>query len=159
MDRCIDDNLTDLNVISLLPVGVKLSVRSGKILHEKPKGENVVTNFIGSAKRWFYNDNRNSGVMEIYTVVKQSIKILTETLSDESFYRRRYMELLPKVKDGIDNYKITYEDDSFIISKCNVIINGINSVLKDTPSSALPTLPQKRGRGSAPIYGESLTPP
>lgn len=159
MDRCIDDNLTDLNVISLLPVGVKLSVRSGKILHEKPKGENIVTNFIGSAKRWFFNDNRNSGVAEIYTVVKQAIKILSETLTSDSFYRRKYMELLPKVKEGIENYKITYEDDSFIISKCNVIINGINSVLKDTSASVQPTLPQKRGKGYVPTYGESLTPP
>ena len=51
----IDDNLSDLYVISLLPVDVKISIRNGRIIHEKPKGGegfmSTVSNAMHSMKR------------------------------------------------------------------------------------------------------------
>tara|TARA_R110000851_G_scaffold317746_2_gene481322 strand:- start:447 stop:848 length:402 start_codon:yes stop_codon:yes gene_type:complete len=133
MNKCIDDNLTDLNLISLLAEGVKISVRQGRIVHEQAKGENIVTNVASSFKRWFFNDNRKSGVNEMYAIVKQAIQILDadeKALKKNSFYYNKYIEILPKVIDGIDNYKLTYKEDAYITSRCNVIIDGINSVPK-----------------------------
>ena len=127
MNKCIDDNLTDLHLISLLQEGVKISVRQGRIVHEQPKGENVMANVTGSFKRWFFNDNRKSGVNEIYSIVKQAIQIISEGEKD-SYYHKKYIEILPKVIDGINNYKLTYKEDAYITSRCNVIIDGINSV-------------------------------
>jgi len=131
MDKCIDDNLTDLHIISLLPEGVKISVRNGKIIHEQPKGENIVHNAMGSVKRWFFNDNRKSGIHELYAIIKQALSIIEE-LDKKSYYYIKYVDLLPKVIDGIKNYNSTYRDDSFIASRCNVIIDGINSILTVT---------------------------
>ena len=77
----------------------------------------------------FYNDNRRSGVDEIYNIVKQGIKIV-QGLESDKFYCKKYIELLPKVIEGINNYKKTYSDDSYMQSRCNVIINGIQSIKK-----------------------------
>jgi hypothetical protein len=129
MNKCIDDNLTDLHLISLLQEGVKISVRQGRIVHEQPKGENVVTNVASSFKRWFFNDNRKSGINEMYSIVKQAIEIIAEG-EKGSYYHKKYIEILPKVIDGINNYKLTYKEDAYITSRCNVIIDGINSVSK-----------------------------
>ena len=129
MNQCIDDNLTDLHLISLLQEGVKISVRQGRIVHEQPKGENVVTNVASSLKRWFFNDNRKSGINEMYSIVKQAIQIIAEG-EKSSYYHKKYIEILPKVIEGINNYKITYKEDAYITSRCNVIIDGINSVSK-----------------------------
>ena len=129
MNKCIDDNLTDLNIISLLTEGVKLSVRNGRISHELPKGENIVANAAGSAKRWFFNDNRRSGVGEVYSVIKQTLVIMKDMLVPGAFYYNKYVDILPRVIEGIENYKTTYKDDTFITSRCNVIVDAIHSVL------------------------------
>ena len=81
MDKCIDDNLTDLHIISLIKEGVKIYVRNGRIAHQQPKGENVLQNMWGSTKRWFYNDNRRSGVDEIYNIVNPAnINVTVNTI-------------------------------------------------------------------------------
>jgi hypothetical protein len=128
MNKCVDDNLTDLNLVSLLTEGVKISVRNGRIFHELPKGENILHNVLNSTKRWFHNDNRKSGVQELYAIVKQSLVLIKENLETNSYYYKKYMEIFPKVIAGIENYKRTYQDDAYITSRCTVIIDAINSV-------------------------------
>ena len=128
MNKCVDDNLTDLNLVSLLTEGVKISVRNGRIFHELPKGENIVHNVMNSTKRWFHNDNRKSGVQELYAIVKQSLVLIKENLEKNSYYYNKYVEIFPKVIAGIENYKRTYQDDAYIMSRCAVIIDAINSV-------------------------------
>jgi hypothetical protein len=128
MNKCVDDNLTDLNLVSLLTEGVQISVRNGRIFHELPKGENIIHNVMNSTKRWFHNDNRKSGVQELYAIVKQSLVLIKENLEKNSYYYKKYMEIFPRVIAGIENYKRTYQDDSYITSRCTVIIDAINSV-------------------------------
>ena len=78
----IDDNLSDLGVISLLQEGVKISLRNGRIIHEKPRGGEGFMSSLSSAmtsmKRWINNDNRTSGMNEINRVIQQSFVILQE---------------------------------------------------------------------------------
>ena len=128
MNKCVDDNLTDLNLVSLLTEGVKISVRNGRIFHELPKGENIIHNVMNSTKRWFHNDNRKLGVQELYAIIKQSLVLIKENLEKNSYYYNKYVEIFPKVIAGIENYKRTYQDDSYITSRCTVIIDAINSV-------------------------------
>ena len=128
MNKCVDDNLTDLNLLSLLTEGVKISVRNGRIFHELPRGENIIHNMGNSAKRWFYNDNRKSGVQEIYFIIKQSIGLMKDDLETNSYYYKKYMEVFPRVIAGIENYKRTYQGDAYITSRCTVIIDAINSM-------------------------------
>ena len=122
MDKYIDDNLTDLNILALLPEGVKISVRSGRIVHDD------VNNAFNSFKRWIYNDNRKSGIQYIYNIVSDSLQILTET--DNPAYKQIYLDILPNVIKGIENYKRTYMPDAFICSRCAVIVHNIETVLE-----------------------------
>lgn len=122
----IDDNLTDLHILSLLPEGVKISIRSGRLVHEKPKsGEgvmDVLSNSFNSLRRWYNNDNRTSGMNEIYGIVQESFRIVKEV---DDNYKRQYAELYPRVIIGIQNYMRTYKDDSFIMSRCTILIDRI----------------------------------
>lgn len=129
MDKYIDDNLTDLNILALLPEGVKISVRSGRIVHETIKDGNFLAGAINSVKRWVFNDNRKSGVQEIYTIVELAVKIL-RALEVGGVYHEMYMDILPKVATGIENYKRTYKDDAFVASRCNIIIRNIKALVK-----------------------------
>lgn len=128
----IDDNLSDLGVISLLQEGVKISLRNGRIIHEKPRGGEGFMSSLSSAmtsmKRWINNDNRTSGMNEINRVIQQSFVILQET--NES-YRKMYNDLYPKVIIGLENYRRTYADDPYIISRCNILINNLQTYSQD----------------------------
>jgi hypothetical protein len=130
----IDDNLADLYVISLLPEGVKISIKNGRIIHEKPKGGDgfmsSVSNIMHGMKRWMNSDNRTSGINEIYTIVQRSFMNVNELLEEKyQSYLTRYDRLYPDVVTGIENYKRTYSDDAYIVSRCNVIIGNIQTFL------------------------------
>ena len=123
----IDDNLTDLYLLSMLPEGVKISMRNGRIVHEKPKSGEGVMSFVASSfnslRRWYNNDNRVSGTNEIYNVVQTTFRILEETVDDR--LKERYKILFPKVIEGIENYMRTYKDDAYIVSRCNIITDNM----------------------------------
>lgn len=122
----IDDNLTDLYLLSLLPEGVKVSIRNGRIVHERPKSGEGVMSFVASSfnslRRWYNNDNRMSGINEIYNVIHTSFRILEENTDDK--LNQRYKDLFPKVIEGIENFMRTYKDDAYIVSRCNIIIDN-----------------------------------
>jgi hypothetical protein len=128
----IDDNLSDLGVISLLQEGVKISLRNGRIVHEKPKGGDgfmsSLSNAMNSMKRWLNNDNRTSGMNEINRVIQQSFIILNDA---NDSYVKMYKELYPKVIVGLENYRRTYGDDPYIISRCNIIITNLQTYFQD----------------------------
>ena len=69
------------------------------------------------------------------------------------------MEILPRVIEGIANFKLTYKDDAFITSRCNVIIDGINSIVNsrdyDVLSSNNFVTQQTVGRNPPPPKGET----
>ena len=123
----VDDNLTDLYLLSMLPEGVKISMRNGRIMHQKPKSGEGVMSFVASSfnslRRWYNNDNRVSGTNEIYNVVQTTFRILEEA-TDEKL-KERYKIIFPKVIEGIENYMRTYKDDAYIVSRCSIIIDNI----------------------------------
>lgn len=131
----IDDNLADLYVISLLPEGVKISIKNGRIIHEKPKSGDgfmaTLSNAMHAMRRWLNSDNRTSGINEIYSIVQQSFMNVQELIDEktQSSYLDRYDRLYPNVVTGIENYKRTYSDDAYIVSRCNVIIGNIQTFL------------------------------
>lgn len=133
----IDDNLTDLHILSLLPEGVKVSVRHGRLVHEKPKtGEGVMavlSSSMNSLRRWYNNDSRVSGMNEIFSIIQNSLRIIDEA---DEHYVAQYRKVFPRVIEGIQNYMRTYRDDAFITSRCNVLLellryNMTKSKVKD----------------------------
>lgn len=128
----VDDNLTDLYLLSMLPEGVKLSLRNGRIVHEKPKSGEGVMSFVSqsfnSLRRWYNNDNRVTAMNEIYDIINTASTIMDESIDDDIM--KRYTTLLPKVMQGIENYSRTYKDDAFIVSRCMIIIDNIKSRMR-----------------------------
>lgn len=128
----VDDNLTDLYLLSMLPEGVKLSLRNGRIVHEKPKSGEGVMSFVSqsfnSLRRWYNNDNRVTAMNEIYDIINTASTIMDESIDDDIM--KRYNTLLPKVMQGIENYSRTYKDDAFIVSRCMIIIDNIKSRMR-----------------------------
>ena len=125
----IDDNLTDLYLLSMLPEGVKLSIRNGRIVHEKPKSGEGVMSFVSqsfnSLRRWYNNDNRITAMNEIYDVIKTATRIMDEC--GDGKILERYSKIFPKVVQGIENYSRTYKDDAFIVSRCMIIVDNIKT--------------------------------
>lgn len=126
----VDDNFTDLYMLAMLPEGVKISIRNGRIVHESAKSGEGVMSFISSTfnslRRWYNNDNRMTSINEIYSIVQTSLRILEDTIDDD--IRRRYDQTFPSVIQGIENYMRTYNDDAYIVSRCKIIIENIKSL-------------------------------
>ena len=124
MNQHIDDNMTDLHVLALLKPGVKLSIVSGRIVHEKPKTGGFVSCFVGSFKRWVNQDNRKSGVENIYNIVRVALQIMQETSHPE------YKGVLKQVITGLEAFQKTYQDDAFIQARTKVIMENIHNALR-----------------------------
>lgn len=129
--KFIDDNFTDLYTLAMLPEGVKLIIRNGRIVQEGAKSGEGIMSFISSTfnsmRRWYNNDNRITAMNEIYTIIQTSFKIL-ETADND--LERRYRHIFPQVVDGIKNYMKTYSKDTFITARCKILIDNINSFEK-----------------------------
>jgi hypothetical protein len=126
--KFIDDNFTDLYTLAMLPEGVKLTMRNGRIVQEGAKSGEGVMSFISSTfnamRRWYNNDNRITAMNEIYTIIQTSFKILETADYD---LQRRYLHIFPQVVDGIKNYMKTYSKDTFITARCKILIDNINA--------------------------------
>lgn len=127
----IDDNFTDLYTIAMLPEGVKLNIRNGRIVHDSPKSGEGVMSFVSdtfnSMRRWYNNDNRITATNEVYSIVQTAFVIL-ETADED--LERRYRHIFPQVSDGIVNYMKTYAKDTFITARCKIIIDNIKNFEK-----------------------------
>ena len=127
----IDDNFTDLYTIAMLPEGVKLNIRNGRIIHDSPKSGEGVMSFISdtfnSVRRWYNNDNRITATNEVYSIIQTAFRIL-ETADED--LERRYRNIFPQVSDGIVNYMKTYAKDTFITARCKIIIDNIKNYEK-----------------------------
>ena len=126
--KFIDDNFTDLYTLAMLPEGVKLTMRNGRIVQEGAKSGEGIMSFVSSTynalRRWYNNDNRITAINEIYTIIQTSFKILETAEYD---LQRRYLQLFPQVVDGIKNYMKTYSKDTFITARCKILIDNINA--------------------------------
>lgn len=129
--KYIDDNMTDLYTIAMLPEGVKLSIRHGRLVHDPSKsGEGVMAFISGTfnaVKRWYNNDNRATAVNEVYSVIQTAFKVI-ETADQDLV--SRYQQVFPLVIQGIENYSRTYGTDTSITARCKILVDNLKSVSK-----------------------------
>ena len=86
-----------------------------------------ISGTFNSMRRWYNNDNRVTSMNEIYNIIQASFaNIETVDLDLE----RRYRYIFPQVIDGIKNYMRTYGNDVYITSRCQIIIDNINTFQK-----------------------------
>ena len=124
----IDDNFTDLYTLAMLPEGVKINIRNGRIVHESAKSGEGVMSFVSgtfnAVRRWYNNDNRITAMNEIYVII-QTAFIILETADVD--LERRYFQIIPQVIEGIKNYMRTYNSDTFITARCKIVIDNLKS--------------------------------
>lgn len=129
-----------------------------KILSKIPKNGRICKSYNGlislevdgmsqSFKRFFRNDSRHQSIMEINSIIDESIDLLNSLLrskymneefieSDEYRQNLENLEILLSeiisAKAGVDNLRFTYENDQTIISKIDIILLKLTSAINDS---------------------------
>jgi hypothetical protein len=129
-----------------------------KILSKIPKNGRICRSYNGlislevdsmtqSLKRFVRNDSRQQSILEINSIIDESVEILYSLLRskymNEQFLEtdeyRQHVENLEillsemiSAKAGIDNLRFTYENDQTAISKLDIILLKLTSSINDS---------------------------
>ena len=149
IENKVNNNILNLKIISSLNKDDKLAINT------ENKDMSIESNdFTQSIRRWWNSQSRTQSIDQIESVINESFQI-TDTIFEEennsdveicdikdnfkeekSSILHRFLIDLTGVKRGLDNLKLTYNDDVKIISRINVLqerigirITKLNSVL------------------------------
>lgn len=78
----------------------------------------------GSIKRTIRNENRETNIKEIRSIINDAFLLINE-YKDTNFFNL-IIEKLNKSKVGISNLKQTYHDDPKMIGMINIILDDLN---------------------------------
>ena len=71
-------------------------------------------------RRWINNDGRRITIMQINTIINQSLQACKEN-RDKSWVVSQFHKHFQNVLIGLENIKITYKEDSAVVARLNVI--------------------------------------
>lgn len=109
------DLFTDLEVLGMLKQDDKICIRDGRISIEKKSHPMKL-----AMRRWINNDGRRITIMQINTIINQSLQTCKES-KDKPWITSQFYKHFKSVLLGLENIKITYKDDSAIVARLNVI--------------------------------------
>ena len=121
----VDNIIIQLTVVSKINVNEKVCInQSGRISITQD------TKFSG-IYRWIYGENRTKCITFINNLVNDTldkIYVYHKSIDDEieNDYKKQLVNLLQLTCNGLENMKITYENDSYMVSYLESIINKIN---------------------------------
>ena len=113
----VDNIIINLKIISKIQKGQKVSVQ-GPIL--SLEYYSYIPEFI---RRWFKKDGREKTINQIKFYIDNAIKI-------DNNQKHRIINELEQSKKGIENLKVTYNDDVTIIAKIDIILEHIDEYIK-----------------------------
>jgi hypothetical protein len=117
----LDDLLTSLDVLSQINVGDKLAWWDEKIPNIQNNGP------IRSVRRWLSKtDDRITCIANIKEIIYKSINGFK--FKDTEV---RIKEALLKVNGGLNNLKMTYNNDKQMVSQLTIIIQNISSIISN----------------------------
>jgi len=119
--KCIDKLFVDINIISQIKTGQKLSVNGSNIRIEQQDLFTIV-------KRWWFKESREISINYINEMV-DDIDIILETLleCDSKLHTvSRFKDKLEKFLHGISNLSKTYVGDNYIISKLELVTERVS---------------------------------
>jgi len=125
----LDENFLHLEVLSKIKEGDKISI---KLIPGEKKMFVDQSSLSSSLTRWYNGYNREESV--------KFIEDLVSSIDNNSLYiiNGNHIEegeiLINSIKKGLiglENLKKTYVDDSIISSKINLIIDKLNSIIKN----------------------------
>ena len=133
----INNNILNLKIISAINKEDKVCINDNNISIES-------NDLLQSFRRWYYNQSRLTTMEQLESVINESFKLTDEILdsddklnsADTSNIIQRFLIELSSVKKGLDNLKITYNDDVSIVSRIDLLeqridvrINRLNNLL------------------------------
>ena len=133
----INNNILNLKIISAINKDDKVCINDNNISIES-------NDLLQSFRRWYYNQSRLTTMEQLESVINESFKLTDEILdsddklnsADTSNIIQRFLIELSSVKKGLDNLKITYNDDVSIVSRIDLLeqridvrINRLNNLL------------------------------
>lgn len=136
MENKINNNILNLKIISSLNKDDKLAINNDEIFIES-------NDFSQAIRRWWNSQSRSQSLDQIENVINDSFNITDVIFEEESnnlevreeneSFReenssvlQRYLIELKGVNRGLDNLKLTYNDDVTIISRINILQERIN---------------------------------
>ena len=97
----------------------KICIRDGHITIEKKSHPLKL-----AVRRWINNDSRRLMIMQVNTVITQSLQVCCETRNDSEkiWATHQFCRHFTNTLEGLSNLKKTYIEDSAIVARLNVII-------------------------------------
>ena len=136
LENKINNNILNLKIISSLNKDDKLTISDNEISIEN-------NDFSQAIRRWWNSQSRSQSLDQIECVINEAFSI-TDTIFEEesknfevkeenesfkeenSSVLQRYLIELKGVHRGLDNLKLTYNEDVTIISRINILQERIN---------------------------------
>lgn len=120
----IDTDILNLKTLSILEKDEKISIKNNIIIIDS-------NNLFQPLKRWWYDSNRDKGIIFIENFINDiKIKIIENSCNLENSIINDIRTHLFNSKDGLNNLKITYNNDININKKLDIILKNIDLILK-----------------------------
>ena len=117
----IDYILTNLKIISLVTINQKVCIYKGHL--------QIDYNPLQFIKRWFNRDSRESLICFLIDLTKKIDKLFKSSKNGENLDSIcSILNEMDKINNGINNLKITYNNDPIIVVKLDTISLRLKSL-------------------------------
>ncbi len=125
-DDLIDNTITNLKIIASCPKNSRLCVRKSQLMVE-------TDDYLQSTRRWFYRDSRDLTLIHIKNTINNTINLIKSITNKEividlkEWTLTTLLEELLNSKEGLNNLKSTYNNDSVFKANIDILIQKITA--------------------------------
>lgn len=125
-DEQIDNTITTMKVIGMLPKNGRLCVRKGQLTLE-------ADNQFQKIKRWVYRDSRDVTLIHIKNTMNNANKLIKGIMNDQIdielklWSLQRFLAEMINCQSGLVNLKTTYIEDTNMVATLDVICDRLQA--------------------------------
>jgi len=126
IDEQIDNTITTLKVLGMLPKNGRLCVRKGQLTLE-------ADNQMQKIKRWIYRDSRDVTLIHIKNTMSNTNKLIKGIMNNQielelkTWSLHRFLAEMINCQAGLVNLKTTYLDDTSMVATLDVICDRLQA--------------------------------
>ena len=126
IDEQIDNTITTLKVLGMLPKNGRLCVRKGQLTLE-------ADNQMQKIKRWIYRDSRDVTLIHIKNTMSNTNKLIKGIMTNQidielkTWSLHRFLAEMINCQAGLVNLKTTYLDDTSMVATLDVICDRLQA--------------------------------
>lgn len=128
MDGAFVELLTQLKIIGMIRQHERFSTK-GQMIRIESEGK------LQPLWRWLFGEDRENNMHHLQTIIDRAIGMLKVKQNDVVATNQLVTEMI-KAKIGLDNLKITYEHDSVIKAKLELMCDTIDQYTNHTTSQS-----------------------